>query len=64
VQAAKKNKSGTNSSGFVDPWSNIYKIAIDGNYDNQITAKGTNLRKKVGVWNDTTNTRRAVTSWD
>jgi len=67
VQAAKKNKSGTNSSGFVDPWGNPYKISIDGNYNNEITVKGNaTIRKKVGVWNEPTNNpnRRAVTSWD
>lgn len=70
VQAARKGKSGTNGSGFVDPWSNTYNIAMDKDYSNSIKA-GTNnqtLRKKVGVWNNPgTNTsvsRRYVTSWD
>lgn len=70
VQAAKKNKSGTNASGFVDPWGGIYKISMDLGYDNSITAGGgnalasTTLRKKVAVWNTNSNTRRRVGSWE
>jgi prepilin-type N-terminal cleavage/methylation domain-containing protein len=73
VQAAKKGKSGTNSSGFVDPWSTNtpYSIAMDIDYDNNISvstngaASGpSSLRKKVGVWNVNSNTRRQVRSWD
>ena len=57
VQAAKKGKGGTNSSGdFVDPWGGTYKIAFDSDYDNRITTAGTNgstsIMKKVAVWND------------
>lgn len=79
VNAAKKGKGGTNASGqFVDPWGNIYKIALDDDFDNTITNAGdspgqiviTNLRKKVAVWNLSTNgttgqqKRRGVNSWD
>jgi prepilin-type N-terminal cleavage/methylation domain-containing protein len=77
VTAAKRGKSGTNSSGFVDPWSTNqpYRIAMDEDYDNEIDA-GTNsqpLRKRVGVWNDPSTqsnvsagqrARRYVTSWE
>jgi prepilin-type N-terminal cleavage/methylation domain-containing protein len=76
VQAAKKGKSGTNTSGFIDPWAisdNVparpYKISMDSVYSNEITA-GTNnatLRKKVGVWSDVGGTRAArrnVSSWE
>ena len=73
LQNAKKGKSGTNSSGtFVDPWAGVYKIAFDGDYDNNVTA-GTNnvvVRKKVAVWNDVSTSpsnkqkRRAVVSWE
>ena len=77
IQGAKKSKSGTNAGGtFVDPWGGNYKIAFDGDYDNNVTA-GTNsqsIRKRVGVWNDPTTQsnnpspaqqkRRYVTSWD
>lgn len=76
VQAAKRGKSGTNSSGdFVDPWGGAYKIALDVDYDNTITAgksPGESVRKKVGVWNDTSThtnatdaqkNRRYVKSW-
>ena len=70
VQAAKKGKSGTNSTGFVDTWSNSYAIAMDSDYNNDILvstnggAADTTLRKKVGVWNMTTNSRRQVRSWE
>ena len=79
VNAAKKGKSGTNSSGqFVDPWGNSYKIALDDDYDNTIASAGNSpgqtvasqLRKKVAVWNLSTNgnaaqqKRRGVSSWD
>ncbi|MEI6033298.1 MAG: type II secretion system protein [Verrucomicrobiae bacterium] len=72
VQAAKKGKGGTNSVGFVDPWitNTPYAIAMDSNYDNNIdvltngTTGTATLRKKVAVWNSTTNTRRQVRSWD
>jgi len=67
VQSAKNGKSGTNSSGFVDPWSNSYNIVMDSGYSNSVSAKGITLRKTVAVWNMPTGTssnRRAVTSWD
>jgi prepilin-type N-terminal cleavage/methylation domain-containing protein len=69
TSAYKKGKGGTNSDGdYLDPWGGTYRIALDYNYDNTITA-GTNsasLRKKVGVWNDpgAANSRRYVNSWD
>jgi len=58
----KGGKSGTNSSGFVDPWGNLYQIVMDTDYDNRInvtagkeSAAGsdtvTGLIKKVGVFN-------------
>jgi prepilin-type N-terminal cleavage/methylation domain-containing protein len=62
VQAAKKNKSGTNAAGdFVDPWNTVYQIKLDNEtdttpYDNRVTA-GTNnatVMKKVAVWNNPT----------
>jgi prepilin-type N-terminal cleavage/methylation domain-containing protein len=66
----RKGKGGTNAQGFCDPWTNgvAFRIALDGDYNNTITA-GTNnqpLRKKVGVWNDpgAANSRRYVNSWD
>jgi len=78
VQAAKKGKSGTNGNGFVDPWTTntAYSIAMDNeggtnSYDNNIqvstngSASGTfGIRRKVAVWNVTTNTRRQVRSWE
>jgi prepilin-type N-terminal cleavage/methylation domain-containing protein len=76
VQTAKKNKSGTNGSGFVDPWGSLYKIKFDDDYDNRISGAGTNnasVMKKVAVWNDpSTHTngstaqknKRYVNSWE
>jgi len=76
VGIAKKGKSGTNATGFVDPWGALYNITVDDNYNNEVTSAGTNaltLRKKVAVWNDpgsvngvsaAQKTRRYVTSWD
>lgn len=66
----KGGKSGTNASGaFVDPWGYPYRISMDHNYDNSITA-GTNgvaVRKKVAVWNipaGANASRKYVTSWE
>jgi len=72
LQTAKKGKSGTNTSGdFVDPWGASYYAAFDGDYDNTIPTAGkspgpvaANLRKKVAVWNENTNSRKCVTSWE
>lgn len=78
VQAARRGKGGTNSSGFVDPWTtNVpYSISMDnesgaGAYDNNIgvstngtTSTNTTLRKRVAVWNINTNARRQVRSWE
>jgi len=72
LQTAKKGKSGlTNNNTFVDPWGGTYQIAFDGDYDNTIPSAGkspgavaTNLRKKVAVWNENTNSRKCVTSWE
>ncbi len=79
INAWKKGKSGTNSSGaFLDPWGGPYYVVMDYNYNNTLDASvGTNntngLRKRVAVWNnpsDQTNasasqkTRRYVNSWE
>jgi hypothetical protein len=65
--AYKKGKGGTNSDGaYLDPWGGTYRIALDYNYDNTITA-GTNsasIRKKVGVWNTNESLKLTVNSWD
>lgn len=72
VSEWKKGQGGTNGSGFCDPWSSnsVYQIALDTDYDNQVTAgtNNTNLMKKVAVWNVPTGSaaeisRRYVTSW-
>jgi prepilin-type N-terminal cleavage/methylation domain-containing protein len=58
----KKGKSGIDANGkFVDPWGNIYQIALDYNYDNSNKVTSGNesksgsaaetLRKKVAVFN-------------
>ncbi len=60
-------RSGTNGTGFIDPWGNAYQIAIDGDYNNTVSAgsPSESLRKKVAVWNAPTEkpTRRTVSSW-
>lgn len=77
LQAAKKGKGGTNTSGeFVDPWTtssakNLYYASFDCDYDNRIKvstnggASGSvDVMKKVGIWNANTNTRQQVRSWE
>jgi len=72
VSEWKKGQGGTNSVGFCDPWGNTtpYQIVLDHDYNNTVAAgtNGTNLMKKVAVWNVPTGsaserTRRYVTSW-
>lgn len=78
----KKGKGGLDgavgSGAFKDGWGNIYRVALDANYDNTLASVGqspgptaTSLRKKVAVWsystngkNDTEKKRRAVASWE
>ena len=65
LPAYKKGKGGTNTSGeYLDPWGGTYRISLDYGYDNSITANGTSLRKKVGVWNTNSSSRLTVNSWD
>ena len=73
VNPAKKGKSGTNANGFVDPFNTntAYAISMDTNYVNSIgvnmsggSSTNTPLRKKVGVWNITTNSSQQVRSWE
>jgi prepilin-type N-terminal cleavage/methylation domain-containing protein len=79
AQAWKKGKGGTNSDGYCDPWSSnsAYAIALDAgsadatNYDNQVSvstnggASGSApIMKKVGVWNQNTNSKYQVRSWE
>jgi prepilin-type N-terminal cleavage/methylation domain-containing protein len=68
----KKGKGGIDSGGkFVDPWAKPYYVALDGDYDNQIgvstngsASTNATIMKKVGVWNENTNSRQQVRSWD
>jgi prepilin-type N-terminal cleavage/methylation domain-containing protein len=73
----KGGKSGTNSSGFVDPWGGKYVVRLDLDYDNSLSSVGASpgptaplVRKKVAVWNipqgkdDSQKKRRAVGSWE
>ena len=73
AQAWKKGKGGTNSVGYCDPWDSTkpYAIALDTDYDNQVgvstnglTATNSSIMKKVGVWNQNTNSKYQVRSWD
>ena len=68
----KRGKGGIDSSGrFVDPWAMPYYVALDGDYDNQVgvstngsASTNASIMKKVGVWNENTNSRQQVRSWD
>lgn len=71
VLSYRKGKGGISGGNFVDPWTNAYYVALDGDYDNQVsvstngqTSPNTNIMKKVGVWNNNTNSRQQVRSWD
>ncbi len=73
AQAWKKGKGGTNSVGYCDPWDSTkpYAISLDANYDNQVdvstnglTATNSSIMKKVGVWNQNTNSKYQVRSWE
>ena len=73
AQAWKKGKGGTNGSGYCDPWdsSKPYAIALDTDYDNKVSvstnggASGSySIMKKVGVWNQNTNSKYQVRSWE
>jgi prepilin-type N-terminal cleavage/methylation domain-containing protein len=71
----RSGKGGTNTNGaFCDPFSstNVYRVALDTNYVNQITAPtnasgaATNITKHVGVWTIPRigNTNVLINSWD
>jgi prepilin-type N-terminal cleavage/methylation domain-containing protein len=67
----KKGKGGVSNGIFVDPWAKPYYVALDGDYDNQVdvstngaATSDTKIMKKVGVWNNNTNSRQQVRSWD
>ncbi len=75
--AWKNGKGGTNASGFCDPWTNVYALALDTNYVNQLSnvpyqpsigaaTNSTNITKHVGVWTVWTNGSKQylINSWD
>lgn len=74
ANAWKNGKGGTNANGFCDPFAstNLYKVALDTNYVNQITAPtnaaGTTaiISKHVGVWTTPLigRTNVLINSWD
>jgi len=73
IPAKKNGKSGIDSNGiFRDPWNNPYRVAFDHDYDNRIQSAGdspnsltgSNLVKKVAIWNTNGNARRRVASWE
>jgi len=69
----KKNRGGVTNGEYRDPWFEddgaVYKVALDGDYDNTLTDVGTGdnsmseLRKTIAVWSLNTNSRRQVVSW-
>ena len=72
--AWKKGKGGTNDAGYCDPWDSTkpYAIKLDNDdYDNKVSVSASGLAsgsviimKKVGVWNQNTNSKYQVRSWD
>lgn len=73
----KSGKGGVvSNTGFCDPWSNVYSVALDTNYTNglilpyQATMGGptssTNITKHVGVWTVWSNNSKVylINSWD
>ena len=67
----KRGKGGILNGIFVDPWAKPYYSAFDIDYDNQVgvstngqTTANSTIMKKVGVWNNNTNNRQQVRSWD
>jgi hypothetical protein len=62
------DSASTNRSGAaVDPWGGVYQMALDGDYDNTVSAGGRNLSRTAAVWSlgrdGVDNTGDEVTSW-
>ena len=71
VLGYKRGKGGISNGIFVDPWAKSYYVGVDSDYDNQVgvstngdTTGSVTIIKKVGVWNNNTNKRQQVRSWD
>ncbi len=73
IPTAKGGKNGaegtgaTFSSGYKDSWGEVYQIAVDDDYNNQVTADGVTVRKKVAVWsegNPSKTPKKLVKSWE
>ena len=68
--AWKSGKGGTNTTGFLDPWSNVYSVMLDTNYANTLSfavaGTTTNLTKHIAVWTVWTNGSQTniINSWD
>ncbi len=66
----KNGKGGTNSGGFLDPWSNTYSVMLDTNYTNGLSfgvaGSTTNLTKHIAVWTVWTNGSQTniINSWN
>ena len=74
----KQGKGGVlTNKGFCDPWTNVYSVALDTNYVNQLSnvpyqpsigaqTNSTNITKHVGVWTVWTNGSKQylINSWD
>lgn len=66
----KSGKGGTNTAGFLDPWSNVYSVMLDTNYANtlsfSVAGTTTNLTKHIAVWTVWTNKAQTniINSWD
>lgn len=75
TQDARHGRSGVTPDGtFVDPWGGVYRISLDGDYDNKLeitvpktTGSGTEsvtIKRKAAVWNSNSNYRLNVRSWE
>ena len=69
----KKGKGGTNSVGYCDPWDSTkaFALALDTGYSNRVNvstnggaSRTYQIMKKVGVWNQNTNSKYQVRSWE
>ncbi|MFV0337058.1 MAG: type II secretion system protein [Chthoniobacterales bacterium] len=66
----KRNKGGVSNDAYLDPRGGEYKIKMDTDYENSISVGSANgpttvtVRKRVGVWNENSNKRLRVGSWE
>jgi prepilin-type N-terminal cleavage/methylation domain-containing protein len=69
-----EGSGGAFSSGYKDPWKNVYEVRVDDDYDEVITdtPDGSQVRKSVIVWSkgnpaktkDFNNPKKYIKSWE